>query len=1057
MQKEQISKQEYELLLEQKLNKALIKTEKSTIGFFIKNYRFTYLILAAIIFLGIFSLFSLPKEAEPEIKVPFAMVATIYPGANSIDTEELITDKIEKEIKNLDNLKIYTSESNAGFSNIFVEFEAKANLDESFRKLREAVDRAKPALPADAESPTVTEINFSDIPIVTYSLVGPYNNVELKKFADIIQNELEGINDVSQVDILGGLEQEFQVIVNEQKLSNFNISLNQINNAIRQSNFSLPAGNIEIDDFKYDVRVKGKFTKAKDLETIVVATFDNSPIFLSDLAEIKDTFKDRDTLSRIGFQGESSQNTISLQLRKKTGGNILNIVDDANDKLLELKNNGSLPKDLKIQKTNDNSVFIKKDIKTLGTSGVQTIILITLILLLILSFRGAIITALAVPFAFLNAFIFLKIQGLTLNSMVLFALVLSLGLMVDNAIIIIEGVNDYISKHKKNPYEAALLSIWNYKWAITAGTLTTVAAFAPMLLVSGILGQYISMLPKTITVTLLSSLFVALIIIPTLVSQFLKIDKKNQGQTRNKKRHLLIANLFSKLHIHYRRFMMNTLPYKKKRKRILLAVWIVLILALAIPISGFMKIKMFSEIDVDYFFVNIEIPIGSNLEASDKISRKIEKIISKIPEIDNYVVNIGASAASGLSGDTSRLATHLSGITINLVDAKKRKRKSYEIADSLREELTKISEAKITVEEISAGPPTGAPIEIRISGDSARKIADITDKITEFFKSTKGVINIKNDIENSSGEFVFTINKQKANYYGLEVSSIASTLRNAIYGAQAGTINVDGEDVDITIKYSQNEFRSINDLGEILLTTRNNGTIPISEVANIQLEPSLLSIKHRNGEKTAIVTADIDGNTDLKNVLKQFEDFQSKLSLPQKYSISVGGEVEDIQRSFQEVFLSMILSVLLISIILVLQFNSFKQPFLILFSLPLAFIGVIFGLNLLFMPFSFLAFIGIVSLSGIVVNDSIVLIDKINKNIKNGIEFNEAIIDGGIARMQPIFLTSITTIAGIFPLIYADEFWRGFSITVSFGLIFSTFLILIIIPLYYAGICKSNK
>jgi len=1048
------SHHEYNLQVEKNLKEAFEKTEKSIIGFFIKNYRFTYLILGAMILLGVFSLLSLPKEAEPEIKVPFAVVSTVYPGANPVDIEELVTEKIEKEINNLDNLKIYNSNSNAGFSNIFVEFEAEADLDESFRKLREAVDKAEPKLPTDAETPTVTEVNFSDIPIVTYSLVGPYTDIRLKKFADLIQTELEEINDVSAVDIIGGLEQEFQIIVNEQKLANFNISLEQINNAIRQANMSLPAGDIDIDGFKYNVRVKGRFTSANDLEKIVVATFDNSPVFLTDLAEIKDTFKKQDTLSKIGFPNKESKNTISLQLRKKTGGNILNIVKDSNAKLQELKDKKILPNDLTIQKTNDNSVFIKKDIKTLGTSGIQTIILITIILLLILSFRGAIITALAVPFAFLNAFIFLKIEDLTLNSMVLFSLVLSLGLMVDNSIIIIEGVNEYVSKYKKTPYEAAILSVWNYKWAITAGTLTTVAAFLPMLLVSGILGQYMSILPKTISITLLSSLFVALVIIPTLVSRFIKI-KKGAEQTRNKKRHLVVSKFFDKLHIKYKNFLSKTLPYKKKRRRILTGAWILFFLALSIPLSGIMDVEMFSAVDIDYFMVNVEIPVGSSLEASEKITKNVENIVSKIPELDNYVVSVGASASSGLNGDSSRTATHLSGITINLVDIKNRQRKSYEIADDLRGKLNMIQGAKIDVEELSAGPPTGAPIEVRISGDDNIKIASITKEVLDFFKNTKRVINAKDNLENSAGEFVFSINKQKANYYGLSVSSVAATLRNAVYGTTVSVINVDGEDIDIVIKYAESEFESVNDLKEISLTTRNGGTISMSEIANVQLEPSLLSIRHRNGDQTAIVTADVEKGTKLKDVLDEFDIFKEKMTLPNGFSISVGGEVEDIQKSFQEVFLSMILSVLLISIILVLQFNSFKQPFLILFSLPLAFIGVVFGLNLLMMPFSFLAFIGIVSLSGIVVNDSIVLIDKINKNIKNGMEFYEAIIDGGISRMQPIFLTSITTIAGIFPLIYADELWRSFSITVTFGLIFSTVLILIIIPLYYAGICKK--
>jgi len=893
-----LSKEEYEKNLNEKLDKGLKKTEKSVIGFFIRNFRFTYLLLLTMIFLGTYSLMTLPKESEPEIEVPFGVVTTIYPGANPTDVEELITNKIEKEINNLDNLKIYTSSSGAGFSSIFVEFEAEADLQESFRKLREAVDRAEPELPSDVENPQVSEINFNDFPIVTYSLVGDYTDVELKDYANIIKDELETISDVSEVDILGALEQEFQIIVNEKKLNSYKLNLSSLSQAISSANFSLPAGDIDVDGFTYGIRVKGRFTSIEDLESIVVTSLDGTPILLSDVAQISDSFKERNTISKIGFSDTPSKNTISLQIRKKTGGNILKIVDNANQKIDEIQNSNLIPTDLEILKTNDNSIFIKDDIKTLGTSGIQTVILITLILLMVLSLQGAIITALAVPFAFLTAFIFLNLQGMTLNSMVLFSLVLSLGLMVDNAIVIIEGVNEYISKHKKNSYEAAMLSVWNFKWAITAGTLTTVSAFLPMLLVSGIMGQYIATLPKTITVTLLSSLFVALVIIPTLVTRFLKVKVNGNAKHRDKKRHLFIENKISKLHIKYEAILRNILPYKKKRRRIIAISWIVFFLAVSVPISGLMKIEMFGDMDLDYFYVNIETPVGTSLEATERIVASTEEIVRNIPELDNYVLNVGASAASGFAGDTGATATHLAGVTVNLVDPSERDRKSYEIADSLRDQFASIQGAKFSVTELTAGPPTGDPIEVRISGDDSSTIADITAQVLDWMNNKEGVINAEDNLENSAGEFTFEINKQKANYYGLNTLSIASALRSAKYGASAGTVNVNGEDVDITVKYDDSEFQTINDLNEILLTTATGESIPLKEVASVTLEPALLSISHRDGDETAIVSADTEAGSNLQDILADFDEYQSKIDLPEGYSISVGGEVEDIQQSF---------------------------------------------------------------------------------------------------------------------------------------------------------------
>ena len=713
---------------------------------------------------------------------------------------------------------------------------------------------------------------------------------------------------------------------------------------------------------------------------------------------------------------------------------------------------------MEIVKTNDNSIFIKEDLKTLGSSGLQTVFLITIILMLVLSLRGAIITALSVPLAFLMSFIFLNIQGMTLNSMVLFSLVLSLGLMVDNAIVIIEGINEYVTHHKKSIYKAAILSVWNFKWAITAGTMTTVAAFLPMLLVSGILGEYMSIIPKTVTVTLLSSLFVAIVVIPTLSTRFIKTKSMN-GEAkhhRNKPRHVFISNKFKNLQNAYVLFMKKTLPDKKRRRRIIAMGWAGFIIAVIIPVSGLMPIEMFPKIDLDYFFVNIELPTGSTLDATKPITWEAEKIIAQTPELSNYVTNIGGSAAMGF-GSSGNSGSHLANIVVNLTDKDKREKTSYEIAENIRKKIKHVQGAKITVDELSAGPPTGAPIEVRIFGDSTQELANISDKIINYFQSASGVINIKDSNDVAAGEFTFTIDKQKANYYGLDITTIAGTLRNVIYGTAASEININGDDIDIIVKYDQNKFNNVSDLENILIFNNRGENIPLKQIAQVNLRPSLLSINHRDGKKVVTVSAYLEKDAKLQTVLKNFDDYQKTITLPAGTSIQVGGEAEDIEQSFSELFMSMGLAVILITFILVLQFNSFKQPFIIIFSVPLAFIGVIIGLNLLRQPFSFTAFIGIVSLSGIAVNDSIVLIDRINKNIKNGMEFIEAIIEGGTARMQPIFLTSITTIAGVFPLIFASELWRGLSYAVIFGLMASTVLILIMVPITYAGICRKEK
>ncbi len=1047
---------EYQKQITEKLSRGFKKEQKSWLGFFIKNYRFTYLIIFAIIVFGFFSMATLPKESEPEIKVPYGMINTVYIGASPTDVENAVTNKIEEKVKNLENLHEFSSTSSLGFSSVFVEFEVEADLQESFRKLREAADAAKPNLPDEANDPVATEIRMSDYPIVTYSLIGNYSDAELKKYADILEEKLEGVKDVSKAEIIGGLEREFQVIVDQTKLASFNLSLNQVVSAISSNNFNLPAGIIEIDDFRYSVRIKGKINEAKDLNNLVIATYNNSPVFLRDIALIKDGFKEKSSESRIGYPNIAPQNTISLQIYKKTGGNILNIVNNSQIAIEELQNSNTLPIELKIEKTNDNSIYIKDDLRILGTSAIQTFILIALILLAILSFRGAIITALAVPIAFLMSFMFLKFQGMSINSMVLFSLVLSLGLMVDNAIVIIEGINEYAEKHKQSVYKSAILSIWNFKSAITAGTLTTVAAFLPMLLVSGIMGEYMSIIPKTLVVTLLSSLFVALIIIPTLVTRFIKPKTNGDGSNRNKKRHVMIKNVMDKLAVNYRKTLSKILPHRKKRRSVIIVAWLLFFITVAIPASGMMRIQMFPKIDFDYFYVNVTLPVGSSLEKTKTITAQAEQIVNGIPELENYVTSIGTQMSTINSFSSGNGAHHKSSVIVNLKEAKKRDRSSIEITESIRDDMEAIQGAVITVEELEAGPPSGSPVEVRVFSENGKDLARAVKTIKDYFSEQAGIININTSLTDATGEFTFTIDKQKANYYGLSTTMIAGTVRNALFGTTASTVNLDNEDIDITVKYAEEKFNDINDLKELLIVNPAGQSVLLKQVADVKIEPSLLSIAHRDGKQIATITAGIEKGVNLQKVTKSFLEMQATMEIPKGMSIETGGEVEDVEKSFREMFYSMIVAVLLIATILILQFNSFKKPFIILFSLPLAIIGVIWGLIFLNMSFSITVFVGIVSLSGIVVNDAIVLLDRINKNIKDGLPFEEAIIEGGIARMQPIIITSITTIAGIIPLIYASEMWRGLSIAIIFGLLFSTFLNLIFVPILYASMCKKE-
>ena len=1037
------------------LDRAFKKEKKSIFGFFIQNYRVTYLLIIAILFLGIFSLVSLPRESEPEVNIPYAVVTTVYPGASPADIEELVTNKVEEKVKNVENLKEYSSGSKQGISSVFVEFEAEADLQTSFQKLRDTVDEARTNLPDDCEDPMVTEIRVDDFAIVAYSLVSQsLDKVELKKYADLIKDKLEGISGVSKVEEIGGVEREFQIIVDQAKLSNYNISLAQIGNAVSRANFNLPAGDIEIDGFKYNVTVKGRFEKFENLEEVVITTYENSPVYLGDVAQVSDGFKEQKTESSIGFSEQDASTTISLAVYKKTGGNIIDIVDSANSEIEKMETSGELPGDLRIEKTSDNAWYIRDSLSTLGTSGLQTMILIVLLLFLVLGIRGSIITGLSVPIAFLTSFIYLKASGQTLNSIVLFSLVISLGLMVDNSIIIMEGIVEYMTTYKKTALEAAILAVWNYKWAIISGTMTTVAAFFPMLLVSGIMGEYFSYIPKTITATLLSSLFVALIIIPTLAARFVKIKPEGSNEKKSAKRYFVIHHKIEKLKIKYEKLMRRILKSKKIRRCVLGVSWSLFIIAVIVPVSGLMKVEMFPTVDANEFLVTVELPVGSNLENTGEVVSEVEKVIQQISEMKSYVTNVGVLNSWHGTGSS---AAHFATISVNLVDSKERKIKSFGIVEKYRDELESISGAEIQVEHMASGPPSGSPIEVRIYGKDLIVLSGIASECEEILKSIDGTTNVSNSLQESTGEFTFTIDKQKANYYGVDSATIAMTLRNAIYGSTVSAVTIDGDDIDINMKYHEGKLDDASDLGNVLISTPSGQTVYLDQLADLTLEPSLVSIGHLDGDRLVTVNSLLNADANLQKIIAEFETRKESVDLPQGYTIKIGGENEDIDKSFQEVFLSMIIAIILIAFILILQFNSFRQPFIILTALPLAIIGVVLGLNITGQAFSFPAFLGIVSLAGIAVNDAIVLIDRINKNMEVGMDKIDGIIEGGTARMQPIFLTSLTTIAGIVPLLFSDEMWIGFSVTLIFGLIFSTCLTLIIVPILYYNITKKDR
>lgn len=555
---------------------------KGVFGFFIRRRKVTLVVTIMLVIWGAFALLSLPREANPEVKIPFGIVATVWSGASPDDVEDLVTDEIETKIKNLENVKEITSSSSNSISTVSVEFNADADLDKSIRKLRDAVDTVT-GLPDEAMDPRVIEIGINDDAIVSFSLLSDLSEVELKDLAETVQEEIESINGVSEAQIVGARDREWRVNLDPAKLNQFSISASDVTRAIATSNINFPLGQVEIEKENFAVRSVAKIETLEMLGSVVIKNTPSGTILLRDVADINDQLVEQKTISRLATKGEASRQTVSLQVFKQTGGNIIHIVDSAKDRLEVLKSNGTIPENVEIVVTNDLSKFVRDDFSTLSRSGVQTLILIFVALALVLALRMAFIAVLSIPIIFLASFGIIDMQGSTLNSLTLFSLILSLGLLIDTTIILLEGIYEGVSKGYSSE-EAALLSVDMYKWPIIAGVLTTISAFVPMFLVSGIVGEFLRTLPLTISAVLGSSLFVGLLIMPALSTYFIK-PKNNHTVERNHLQQLLHDFAVD----HYRPAITSLLNSKKQRRKLYIGITVAFLLCMSLLFTGVIK------------------------------------------------------------------------------------------------------------------------------------------------------------------------------------------------------------------------------------------------------------------------------------------------------------------------------------------------------------------------------------------------------------------------------------------------------------------------------------
>jgi multidrug efflux pump subunit AcrB len=1025
--------------------------------FFLRKRQFTWLFMVAMIAAGFYAVYLIPKESSPEVIVPIGIVSTAYPGASAADMEELVTNKLESNFESLDDVKKVSSVSRDGVSIVKVEFSASADVAESIDKVKDAVDLTKPELPEDATDPFVTEVNFADQPIHVLSISSELDPVSFTELGTNLEDEFKKVSGVSRVEVSGTRAREIQVVVDSASLATYNLSLGEVIAALQGANLSLPIGTVLTDGVEYAIRYEGKIEGVSDIKSIPVASRNGFPVFIGDIATVTDGVSEENSISRVSVDGAPSEKALTLSIYKKSGYDVTAMSAGVYQKLDELKSEGNLLSGSQALYIYDGGEQVKKDLSELIKAGTETVILVLLCLLITIGWRESVVAALSIPLSFVIAFIGLYLSGNTINFISLFALILAVGILVDSGIVVTEAIHTRIRKYG-NPDLAAENAIKEYAWPLIAGTMTTIAVFAPLFFLSGVVGQFIASIPFTIIFVLFASIFVALGFVPLLA---LFITKKDTKENKFEK---LQEEYNHKAQEWYKQWLIAFLQKPKAQRIFLWSLFGAFILSLGLPVSGALKTVFFPPEDVDYMYVEIETKQGTPVNQTDLTLREVEEILYEQDYIKSFASTAGAgSAFTGAGNGGGRYAN----VTIELAD--EREMSSQELSAKLRETLSVVKGAKVTIQEQQNGPTSGAPVQIKFIGDDLDELATSVDKAETILSSIEGTRDVALSTDTNAIEYVFTVDQAKASAAGVSPGLIAQTLRAAVYGSTATTYTENSNDIDVVVKLKVDGSAtdpaatpevSYDTLSNLTVTGAGGTPVLLGSVITPTLSAANAAITHENGKRVETISSFTKGDATAIEIVSAFQARESELELPSSVVVSYGGETEDINKSFTEMALAIVAGIVLMLAILVLSFNSVRYSFYLLLAIPYSLIGVFLGLTLTGLSISFTSMLGIIALSGVIINHSIILMDSMifHKASSEHTDLVHTVAEAATSRLRPIFLTTVTTVVGMIPLSRISDFWSPLAYAIMFGLAFAMVLTLVMVPtLYYRAELKKQQ
>ncbi len=1109
----------------------------------IDNRTATYIITILISLYGLTKFNTLPKEQFPDIVVPTISINTIYFGNSAKDMENLVTRPIEKQLKGISGAKVkkIQSTSQQDFSLIIVEFDTDVKTEIAKQKVKDAVDKARTDLPNDlTQQPNVQEFDFSEMPIMYVNVSGDYDAITLKKYAEKMQDKFEELTEINRADIVGAPVREIQINVDPFKMQAAKLSFNDIGNAINYENRDISGGLVEVGNMKRSIRVKGQFTSAFDLQNIIVKNLQGGPIYLRDVAQIIDTVKETESYARL-----DGRNVVTLNIVKRSGENLIEAATKVNAIVDELQTNGQLPPKgkLNIVITGDQSKKTATSFKDLVNTIIIGFILVLLVLMFFMGVNNAFFVALSVPLSVFVAFLFLPaadyIVGthVTLNFIVLFALLFGLGIIVDDAIVVIENTHRIYNNGRVKIERAAKEAAGEVFIPVLAGTLTTLAPFFPLLLWKGLIGKFMIYLPTMLILTLAASLIVAFIINPVFAVSFMKPEGRAFEKPKNQifkanwfwlclllgiifniagwhgtgnflifmplvailERYVLrdIIHFFQekalpKLMNRYETLLKWVLVGKRPMKA-LIALFILFPISLILLIARGNKSTFFPSGDPSFIYVYIKMPVGTKIATTDSVTSILEKRVQKILAnelptklggiVESIITNVAVSANNPRDNNRST-QSNLGRIQVSFVEFENREGKTtMPFMEEIRKQMTGIPGANIQVAQEDAGPPTDPPVNIEITGDNFDEISKVAYALQNHLDTNRifGVEGLKMDIDLNNPEISILIDREKVMHEGLSTAQVGMEIRNAVFGKEASKLKDGEEEYKIQIRYADLQRNNITDLMNMRITYRdfsNNSIkqVPLNAVATVDYTNTSGAVKRKNVKRTIqiqsnVTEASLAGPAN-KEITKLIEVFKTKIKIPADVSIKQTGQGEQEKETGIFLITSLISALLIIFLILVLQFNGLSKPFIVLTEIFFSIIGVFIGYAVTGMTVATIMLgVGIIGLAGIVIKNGILLIEFTDELRARGYKTKHAAIEAGKIRIIPVMLTALATMLGLFPLAVGLNidfvslfrhlnphlffggdsvvFWGPLSWTIIFGLIFSFFLTLIMVPSMY--------